>query len=116
MAERRREKRKQLIFYLKIFDKYSDELIGHLSDITTDGFKLISEKPVDIDQPFNLKMNLSKKTVGGELIYFNAISMWCRKNEQLSDFYDVGFQFVDLAPMERKRLERWFHETWFKVE
>ncbi len=116
MAERRRLERKQLIFYLKVFEQDTNELVGHLSDVSTEGFKLISEKPVTIDQRFDLKMSLSKKTVGGEQVLFRAVSMWCRKNSQLSDFFDVGFQFIDLLPVDHKKLEKWFHETWFKVE
>ena len=108
MPERRRIKRKELIFYLKVFDKERDQLIGHLSDISIEGFKLISEKPIQVGEIYHFKTRLSQKMIGGEQLLFEARSIWCRKNDHLSDFYDVGFRFEDLQSENHQKIEEWF--------
>ena len=37
MDERRRLKRRHLIYYLRVFNQATDQLIGHLVDLTTEG-------------------------------------------------------------------------------
>ncbi|MEJ2136035.1 MAG: hypothetical protein P8X86_12410 [Desulfofustis sp.] len=37
MTENRTVERRQLVFYLRVFDLHSREIIGHLTDISTAG-------------------------------------------------------------------------------
>ena len=47
--KQRRQQRWQLIYYLSVRDAESQELIGHVVDISTDGIMLISEKCIAPD-------------------------------------------------------------------
>ena len=56
MNEKRKLNRRHLIYYLRVFDRDTSILIGHLVDITAEGIMLISEDPIETDNIFQLKM------------------------------------------------------------
>jgi hypothetical protein len=90
MYERRRIKRRHLIYYLQVFDNDTDTLIGHLVDITSEGIMLISEDPIPMNKTYNLKMMLPSRMGGRESWIFEAESRWSQKDIN-PDFYDIGF-------------------------
>jgi len=95
MYERRRLKRRHLIYYLRVFNRETDQLLGHLVDITEEGLMLISEQPIELDVTFHLQMQLPSNIGGMEKWEFDAVSKWCRKDIN-PDFLDSGFQLVDI--------------------
>ena len=46
MDDQRKLKRRHLIYYLRVFDAESGDVLGHIIDIHTEGFLLISEHPI----------------------------------------------------------------------
>ncbi len=96
MREKRRLKRKQLIYYLNVFDRNSGERVGQLVNITTEGLMLTSEAPVKTNTVFQLRLVLPEEIKGREQITFDARSMWCTKSVN-PEFYDIGFQLVNIS-------------------
>lgn len=96
MLEKRKLKRRHLIYYLRVFDRNTDALIGHLVDITPDGILLISEHSIEINQIFQLKMVLPAEILGKEEIHFDAKSVRCQKDIN-PDFFNIGFQLQKVA-------------------
>jgi hypothetical protein len=47
MQEKRKLKRRHLIYYLRVFEKNTDTLLGYLVDITPEGIMIMSESPVE---------------------------------------------------------------------
>ena len=99
MPERRKLQRRHLIYYLRVFDRNTDQLIGHLVDITPEGVMLISEDSIETDIIFQLRMVLSAKIEGSRQITFAAKSIWCKKDIN-PDFYDTGFQLQKVEPKD----------------
>jgi hypothetical protein len=91
MIERRKLKRRHLIHYLKVFDRNTDALMGHLVNITSEGILLISERFIEPNQIFQLKMVLPAKILGKDQLHFDAKSVRCQKDIN-PDFYNIGFQ------------------------
>ena len=89
--QKRRLKRRHLIYYLRIYDKMSGELIGHLVNITTEGIMVISESPSRVGAEFECKMLLPAEVDGTREISFHAKSLWSRRDVN-PDFYATGFQ------------------------
>ena len=58
MDEKREIKRRHLIYYLRVFDRKTDQLLGHLVNITPQGIMLISEESLATDTTFQLRMKL----------------------------------------------------------
>ena len=92
MYEKRRLKRRHLIYYLRVFDRNTSELVGHLVDITAKGIMLISENPVELEALFQLKMDLPQGMGDKEQLYFDARSVW-QKRDINPNFHNTGFEF-----------------------
>ena len=96
MLEKRKLKRRHLIYYLRVFDRNTDALVGHLVDIASEGILLISERSVETDQIFQLKMVLPAEILGKEQLHFDARCVRCQKDIN-PDFFNIGFQLQKVA-------------------
>lgn len=94
MTENRKLKRWHLIYYLRVFDQDSDSLLGHLVDITTEGMKMVSEKPVHTEKDFRLRMEVPLESSTAEEVLFTAHSLWCTKDTN-PDFFATGFRLMN---------------------
>ncbi len=113
MQEKRKLKRRHLIYYLRVFDENSDQLIGHLVDITTEGAMLISEEPIKANTVFQLRMVLPAGIEGNKPISFDAQSIWCHKDVN-PNFYASGFQLLNPAPEDVEVIEWLIDEFGFR--
>ena len=96
MVEKRQLKRRHLIYYLRVFDRTTDQLIGYLVDITTGGLKLMSEEPLDINKTLQLRMELPVETSHkfiNKPVTFDAVSL--RSDVDVNpQFYITGFKIL----------------------
>lgn len=92
--ERRSILRRHLIYYLRVWEQESGELLGHVVDMTTDGLMLISEKAIPTGKV--LAMEIRWQAPEGEPINmrFRAESRWSN-NDANPEFYDTGFKLLD---------------------
>jgi len=97
MAEKRRLKRRRLTCYLRVFDRNTDKIIGHLANITTEGIMLLSEKPLKVNTIFLCWMDLPAKIDDCKQIIFDAKSVWCSKDKN-SELYNTGFKLTGIDP------------------
>ncbi len=100
MPERRKLKRRHLIYYLRVFDRTNGRQIGHLVDLTPDGMMLMSERPIRVGRTIGVKMVLPPESARERTIEFDATSMWTSQDVN-PDFYDTGFK---LSRVARKHL------------
>jgi len=90
-----------LVYYLRVFDGMSRNILGHLVDISEKGLMLICENPVEVHGDYRLRMRLPNQMKDRDEILFSATSRWCKKDAN-PDFYLVGFEMHDLAPKIRE--------------
>ncbi len=95
MSERRKIDRKYLIYYLRVFDRNTNQLIGNLVDITTKGLMIMSEIPINQNTIFNLAMDLPEPIRDSKKIMFDAKSVRCDQDPNPA-FYNTGFEFVSI--------------------
>ena len=88
--------RKHLIYYLKVMDQETDQVIGHTVNISDVGMMLISEEPIKPEHLFHLKMFLPEKIQESRYFEFSATSKWCQQDEN-PDFYNSGFQLDNVS-------------------
>lgn len=88
--------RRHLIFYLRVYNSDTGDLIGFLGDISTKGIMVVSETPVVTDKVYNLSLHLnpSNDRRKERILRFDARSIWS-KNDINPDFYDTGFEYVN---------------------
>jgi hypothetical protein len=95
MSEKRKQHRNNLIYYLKVFDRDENVLLGHLVDITSEGIMIISEKPVPVQKLFNLRLEFPRDIFGQKELDFSAMSLWS-KPDLNPEYHDAGFKLQDV--------------------
>jgi hypothetical protein len=74
------------------------ELVGHLVNISPEGFKMESRNqiPLNLDIPFRIELpsDVSDKSY----MVFIARSKWCQKDNIDPTLYDVGFEIIEMNP------------------
>jgi hypothetical protein len=103
--DKRRLKRRHLIYYLPVYDRKTDNLIGHVVDLTSDGIMTIHENPVEIDVDFQLRMNLPAEMGEKMSISFDARSLWSLQDAN-PDFYSTGFKITEIDWQGQEAIER----------
>jgi len=91
---RRTIRRRHLIYYLRVWNTDTKELLGHVVDITTEGLMLVSDQPIELNKHFNLEMQWQGDDGEVKSIYFEAESRWEDKDINTS-FCDTGFKILD---------------------
>ena len=92
---KRKIKRKNLIYYLKVMEMVSGQLIGNMIDITTKGMLLICKKSIEVGTEVKYQIILPERIKGNDTIEVSAECVHCTvsKNRQ---FFDIGFRFTHL--------------------
>ncbi len=98
MPERRKLDRRDFSYYMRVMNERTGELIGHLSDISTGGFKLESKNPIIENLEFLMRMDLTNEVSEKDHFVFSARSRWCQRHPIDPLLYNVGFQIIDMAP------------------
>jgi hypothetical protein len=105
MSERRKVRRKYLMFYTRIFDAVTSGLLGNLIDLTTDGAMIISEAPLPIGKTYRLKLELAGEIGDKPYLEFEATSRWSSQDVD-PHFYNTGFHMEKIAPEDAAIIEK----------
>lgn len=95
MLEQRKYKRLHLIYYLRIFDRETNQLIGNLVDLSEEGLMIISDKACDLGETYKLRMILPEEIKGKSFIDIDAESVWCKPASN-PIFHETGFKMVNV--------------------
>ena len=91
MEERRKLKRVYLMFYSRVFDLKTGEMIGYMADLNRQGMMVISEEPIPTEQILKVRLDLPEFYLRPHLV-MDARSVWC-KTDVNPRFYNTGFEF-----------------------
>ena len=106
MSEKRKNKRRHLLYYARIFNVQTRERLGNLVDTTPEGVMLVSEKTHPTDKPFRLSIELSDNI--GDIKPFlelSAKSIWCRPDVD-PHFHTNSLELLDLTLHDREIIRR----------
>ncbi|WP_455210762.1 PilZ domain-containing protein [Kaarinaea lacus] len=90
--DERNQERWLLVNNLRVFNAETNEILGHLVNVTTEGIMLISETPLAVDMEFQLKMAIPMDGNKAE-IELDARSIWTKADDD-PHFYKSGLQFT----------------------
>lgn len=112
-VQTRRLERAHLIYFLRVFDALSGDLLGQMVDLTTDGIMVIGERAIPPRQKYTLRMDLPRNIPVGRHLTVEARSKWSRRDPG-GDFYHTGFRIVDMSPdahrIVEQLIERFYRE------
>ena len=114
--ERRRKGRRDFSCFMQLVDHDTQELLGHLADISTGGFKLDSQKPIPTNKDFLFRMDLSSEVANRPFMVFMARSKWCDVDPFDPFCYNVGFQLINIAPGDLEIFNRMIEKYGRKKE
>lgn len=113
MQEKRKTKRRYLLYYMRIYDATTRQQIGNLVDITPRGAMVVSEHPIPEGQTTRLSMELTDEVADKPFMEFSARSKWCRPDINLN-MHNTGFEILELAPEDAKIVHRIVEEFGFR--
>ncbi|MGA2503672.1 MAG: PilZ domain-containing protein [Anaerolineales bacterium] len=96
--DRRRYKRRNLIYYIPVIESDTQHPIGRMADVSAKGFKLDSETEIPPGKDFQLGLNTTPDIADISFIGFVARSKWCQADTIEPCQYYVGFDIVDIEP------------------
>lgn len=112
-AERRRLKRRTLLYYLRVLDRDTGDVLGHLVDVTTDGILVAGARDLEVGRTWRLRMILPQPDEGDQAIDFDARSVRIARDVN-HEFIDTAFTLVDLSPHHRGVLETLIDDYGFR--
>lgn len=109
-TEKRKVARRNFSYYMRVMNEVNGQLVGHLSDISTGGFKLDSKNAIPINKDFRLRIELNKEVADKAFMLFNARSRWCSADPLDPTAFSVGFQITNMAPSDFEIFARMFEK------
>ncbi len=106
MRERRKIERRSISYYMRIIDAGANQLIGHLADITLQGLKMDSQKPLPVEKEYLLRINTSEDVADKDYIEFAACTKWCMVDPLEAGLYNVGFKILKIDPRDAEIVQR----------
>jgi hypothetical protein len=101
-----RPARKDFFYYKPLIDQETYEIVGHMSDISREGFKLDTQKPVPIGKDFHFLVSLSSEVAEKPSMTFVARSKWCRVDPLDPYVYNVGYLLIHISPEDLEIFNR----------
>jgi hypothetical protein len=80
MPEKRRLKRRHLLYNLMVVNADTGEALGRLADINVEGLMIVSENPIPVKTEYLLRITLPQKILGQEVLQVAARSLWTKKD------------------------------------
>ena len=105
---------------MRLMHENTGELVGHLVNISREGFRLESLRAIPINKDFPLRIELPRDITDKPYMVFLARSKWCRPDRIDPTLFDAGFEITEMMPGDaeifRQIFERYgsvetFHEN-----
>ena len=101
MEERRKTKRRHLLYFGRVYEENLQRLLGYLVDITGSGFMLLSEDQYPVGVSRRLKLEVTEDIGKGPYILLTAKSIWSERDIDPTRF-DTGFEIEDIKPADKE--------------
>ena len=101
--EGRHQERKQIIYYLRVFDAESGSPLGHVADLSIKGFRVKSERELKKGKTMLLRMDLPKSMNGPQQLELKTRVKWSRPDPN-SKFFNTGLWLVHVSKGDEKTL------------
>jgi hypothetical protein len=96
--DQRKRERRSCSLYIRFVNNLTGEPVGDLADISREGFRLESLKPIPINTEFTFRIDLPSEISQKPFIVFTARSRWSRPDPLDGRMYDTGFEIMKIDP------------------
>src|SRR5215211_7220754 len=110
MADKRKINRRDFTYYMQVTNDVTKELLGYLSDISTGGFKLDSQKQIAPGQDYRVHIELTPDIAEKNAMVFIARSKWSHRDYVDPNSFNVGFEIINMSPSDMAIFQRMFEK------
>lgn len=93
----RRQARKKISAVLRMFDRTTGMNLGRLSNISLDGFKLVSRDTIPVGSRYQISMVLPETIAGSNTLSFDCQAVWCTPATDSSNEFNAGFRIIRIG-------------------
>lgn len=86
---------------MRVLNDDTQELLGHMVEISSVGLKLETIAPLPIDKDYYLRLELTADLADLPYIVLIARTKWCEQDTIELTLYRVGFELVEIMPEDR---------------
>ena len=83
---------------MQFMNDQTGELVGDLADISPNGFRLESSKPIPFNAEFPFRIDLPREISEKPWILFTARSRWSLPHPVDRRLYEAGFEIMRMDP------------------
>jgi hypothetical protein len=83
---------------MRLMNETTGELVGHLVNISREGFRLETLRAIPLNKDVPLRIELPRDITDKPFMVFVARSRWCRPDKIDPTLFDAGFEIVNMAP------------------
>jgi hypothetical protein len=105
-SERRNNNRRKFGYYMPVIDNSTQKVIGYLSNISSRGFKLESQKSLTANMVHHLRLDLTSEFSKKSYIVFYAKVVWSQADPVSPMEFVSGFQIVNISLEDQAIFER----------
>jgi hypothetical protein len=107
--ERRKFPRSNLLFFARVFDQNSGELIGYLADLSHEGALIITEPAILVEKIIVLQVEIPASINSSRQLVFEAKCIRCTQDLDTLNF-DSGFQILSISPEDEVLIDKILQE------
>lgn len=115
MSDRRKETRRRLTTFTKVYDLHPRLLLGYLGDLTLRGGMVIGTNLTTINKETELEIEFPSELADVPVVRVKlpARIAWCRPDEY-PQYYNIGVQFTEVTPENAEILEQMLERYHFR--
>ena len=105
-ADYRRAKRRKVEHGIEVLDTMTEQVVGHLSDLSESGMLLILNQPLMSDALYQFRFKLTDAAGRERAIELGAHELWSGEASAPGQVW-TGFRFIDVAAPDLQFLRAW---------
>jgi hypothetical protein len=106
MADKRTTPRKNVSFYMRVLNDDTEEILGHMVEVSEIGLRLETVGPLPLNTDYFLRLELTPDVGSIPYIVFSAQTKWCKIDEIQPNLYRVGFKIIEMIPEDKEIFQR----------
>lgn len=100
--EKRTTSRKKFDFYMRVLNDDTQEILGHMVEVSAVGLRLETTAPLPPNQDYYLRVELTPDLGNVPYIIFIARTRWCNIDNIQPNLYHCGFSVVEIMPEDKE--------------
>jgi hypothetical protein len=101
MPERRTQPRKKFSLYMRVLNDDTQEILGHMVEVSSDGLKLETSGALPLEKDYYLRLELTPELADRPFIIFIARTKWCKVGF-IPDLFQCGFKIEEIMPDDKE--------------